>query len=654
MGRAEDAAVKLLDFGIAKLLDEEGGGGTTLTVAGMRAMTPEYAAPEQVRGEPVSVATDVYALGVVLYELLAGHHPYKEGATTREGLAKAICGTQPTLPSAAVSGEHAEAVANARNSRPKALRRRLHGDLDNIVLTAMAKEPARRYGSAEALAEDVRRHLEGTPVKARRETAAYRAGRFLFRHRLGVAATAAVMVALAGGLATALWQAGKAREQAEIALRSKDFMVSLLRETSPAQSDEGVELRAVDLLRHSVARVESELDGTPALQAELRGAIVMALLDLGAPEDALPLAERAADQLRDVYGPNSRELAEGLHRLARVHAHLGTAGRGEAAAREALAILDGLGNEPDSDRTTVLDVLGQIERLRGRYEEALALYQRALAERTALLGPDDARLASIVHNVAATACQAERYDEAEAGFREAGRLILLEADEEHPHMAYIHLGLGVAHLGQGQLQDAESELDEARRIALRRLGADSTLIHRIDVFLAQVRRLQGRRGEARGLLEQTAARAADRGIIRDEAQARLWLGLVLLSQGETAAAQTAFARYRVLLEESDGRQLAQYSLARVGEASATARRGDPDAGRRSAEIALAHMRELGQDTGQYYAEAAEIYAGILDAAGERERARQWFERAGSIFEGVFGEAHPRTRIARETAATHAR
>ncbi|MGH9379089.1 MAG: protein kinase domain-containing protein [Thermoanaerobaculia bacterium] len=622
-----DGEVKLLDFGIAKLL---GGGvgsdATALTRASQRPLTPGYAAPEQHRGAPVTTATDVYSLGVLLYELLVGRRPYD--AATAQRLDAAAPLTPPMRPSSAVraspSGSERDgsepydpaAAARARGSRPDRLNRRLRGDLDTIVLQALREEPERRYGSVAALAIDIRRHLDGHPVSARPASIGYRASRFVRRHRVGVAAAVLVMLALAAGMTAALWQAGKARAQAEVALRSKDFVVSLLRDTSPAQSDEGIELRAVDLLRHSVDRVESELDHTPALQAELRGAIVMALLDLGAPDDALPLAERAAAQLRAVHGPHSRELAEGLHRLARVYGHLGAPEKGEAPAREALAILDGLGSEPNMDRTTVLDILAQIERLRGRHDEALSLYQRALRERTKLLGPDDPGLASIVYNVAATAIEAERYTEAESGFREAARLILLDADAEHAHMSYVHLGLGMAVLGQGRLSEAEQELTEARRIALMRLGAESTLIHKILTHLGELRRQQGRLAEARELLEDTVNRTATRGIVRDEAAARLRLGLVLLAEGQTEAAYMALARAQQLLEGSDGRRLPQYGLVQVGLGLALARQGDLGRGRRLAEAALADLRENGQDSGWHHAEAAELYSELLTLAGE--------------------------------------
>jgi tetratricopeptide (TPR) repeat protein len=191
--------VKLLDFGIAKLLEE--GEGRASTRTGVRPMTPEYAAPEQIRGAPITAATDIYGLGVVLYEILTGYHPYRGGPRdTPAEVERRICDQEPPRPSTRVG--HAEAVSRARRTTPAKLRRRLAGDLDNIVLRALEREPARRYPSALALSEDLRRHLAGRPVRARRATMVNRARKFGRRHRAGLAVT--LFAALAFGGASGL------------------------------------------------------------------------------------------------------------------------------------------------------------------------------------------------------------------------------------------------------------------------------------------------------------------------------------------------------------------------------------------------------------------------------------------------------------------
>jgi serine/threonine protein kinase len=208
-----DGTVKLLDFGIAKLLSEEANeAASVITLTGMRLMTPEYASPEQVRGDAVGTASDIYSLGVVLYELLTGHRPYRMRSRMIHEMVRVICEEEPTRPSTAVTEVEQrqsesddksvavtpQSVSRARASTPQGLRRELSGDPDKIILKALRKEPAQRYPSAQAFGEDVRRHLEGLPVLAQGESVGYRTGKFLLRYRVWALA----MVVMAAGVTT--------------------------------------------------------------------------------------------------------------------------------------------------------------------------------------------------------------------------------------------------------------------------------------------------------------------------------------------------------------------------------------------------------------------------------------------------------------------
>ena len=224
-----DGTVKLLDFGIAKILNPEISQTIEKTATLMRLMTPEYASPEQVRGELVTTASDVYSLGVVLYELLTGQRPYRLTSILPSDIERIICEQEPTRPSAAVTqeepererkreGETGRKSAGETGVAPPSLLpsfslSQLRGDLDNIVLMALRKEPLRRYSSVEQFAEDIRRHLEGLPVSARSDTFNYRAGKFIQRHKVGVAAAALIMLSLIAGLITTIWQARRAQAQ---------------------------------------------------------------------------------------------------------------------------------------------------------------------------------------------------------------------------------------------------------------------------------------------------------------------------------------------------------------------------------------------------------------------------------------------------------
>jgi eukaryotic-like serine/threonine-protein kinase len=350
-----DGRVKLVDFGIAKLLAPEAGAeGGELTHAGARPMTPGYASPEQLRGEPVSTASDVYAAGVLLYMLLAEQHPHLVPGRPAHEVARAILEEVPRPPSAVSA---------------TGLRRRLRGDLDTIVLTGMRKEAERRYATVEQLAADIRRHLGGLPVTARPDTWGYRTGKFVRRHRTGVAGAVAFGVLLVGYGFTVTVHAERIGREAAKTEQVRDFLVSLFTEADPGVT-QGREPTASELVDEGARRVKTELADQPEIQAEMMATLGQVYLALGRYREASEQLTAALTIQRgivavpdEVEARTAQLLASALHFLGRLH-------EAEAIVREVVHIRRALHGESDHRVGRVLNDLGDLLHTKGELREA--------------------------------------------------------------------------------------------------------------------------------------------------------------------------------------------------------------------------------------------------------------------------------------------
>ncbi|MEO7324515.1 MAG: serine/threonine-protein kinase [Dokdonella sp.] len=286
-----DGVVKLLDFGIAKLLD-----ASTEGTSATRVFTPEYAAPEQIRGEVVTTSVDIHALGLLLYELLSGRRPYHVANSTPAAYERAVLDQEPTRPSLIVTltqdGHSGDLIAASRDISAARLHRELRGDLDAIVLKALRKEPAQRYASVADFASDIYRYLERRPVHARRGNWRYHADRFLRRHAQSAALGAFAMLALIGGLAVATWQAQVARTERDSARQALEFMRVLFDNADPTKQ-KGDQVSVRDLLDSGVRSVRIAMQGQDSARADLLLTMASAYLGLGQLEPAAPLIEEA-------------------------------------------------------------------------------------------------------------------------------------------------------------------------------------------------------------------------------------------------------------------------------------------------------------------------------------------------------------------------
>ena len=331
------AEVKLLDFGIAKLLDGSESGEAGLTQRGVPLLTPDYASPEQVRDAPVTTASDVYSLGVILFELLCGHRPYCTRGRSPAEVERVVCNTAPERPSVMVQkrlelrdadgalAEFAPAAPSLlRRTTPDRLRRRLAGDLDTIVLEALRKDPARRYASIEPLLEDIRRHLDGRPVHARPDTPGYRMRKFVGRHRMSVAAAATFAVLLLAFASVTAVQSARIAAQADRIARERDnaqqvaaFLANLFRTLDPyAGGGQPVTIREV--LDSGVARIDRDLATQPLVRAEMMDVMAQAYDGLGYHADARALIESSLYIRLRMSGEADPAIAGLLSQLAHV------------------------------------------------------------------------------------------------------------------------------------------------------------------------------------------------------------------------------------------------------------------------------------------------------------------------------------------------
>lgn len=442
-----DGTPKLLDFGIAKLLRGGEQGTVAATRPADRLMTLDYASPEQLKGETISTATDVFSLGVMLYELVSGTHPFRREGRPPYAIEVAICEEEPPRP------------------QP--------GELGLIVMMAIRKEPARRYGAANELDEDLRRYLEGLPVAAHADSLRYRATKFVRRHRAGVAASAVVALSLVAGLIGVSVQARIARAERDRAGLEADKArrVSAVLEQMLSAADpevDGRDVRVVSVLDEAARRVGIELAQQPDVRAAVRSVIGNTYFSLSLYPEAKAQLTEALALFEALQGPDALETATTRVNLALVYLEESDFETAERALTQARASLETPRRRADGTelRARVLNGLGLVHARRGEGEAAEPLYRDALALTRRLYGDTDLRTAEIVNNLAVSAQARADLPEAERLYREALRIATALKGDRHPDVATAISNLaGVLH-SRGQL--AEARVNYERALALRR------------------------------------------------------------------------------------------------------------------------------------------------------------------------------------------
>ena len=585
--------VKLLDFGISKLLDDDASGAPTRTTA---LMTPAYAAPEQVRGGAITTATDVYALGVLLYEMLAGQRPYQiEAGSAPTTVERVVCETDPPPPSTVAPSDRA---------------RRIRGDLDTVVLKALAKDPAHRYVSASALADDLSRVLDGFPVVARRPTLGHRVGSFVRRHPVGVGLSSVAVLALLLGLAGTTWQArvaARERDRAQVeaakAGEIRDYVLGLFAVANP-DSARGRTVTARELLDIGAERVAAELADQPLVRAEMELTIALLYRRIGLFDEARPHLDAAVALREDHLGPGHPETAMAYRERALFLTDTGQYEASHEAAQRAYEVHQAaLG--PDDPETllslstlaTTLVEVGEMARADSTMTVLVARYRSA---------SDSAALGEALYNLGSLRHRQHRFAEAEAPLREsvAIRRGLHGAVHSQTANSVNSLGLVIAR-GGGDLNEAEALLLEALDTRRQLYGPRHPEVAQMLNNLARLYEEKGDLDEAEATYEALVPLAKDV-LGADHPNT----GIVLVNYGS-------------LLREQ-GRPAEAEQHVREGLAVALAAHGRDHPNTALSEVHLAQ---------------------VLVALGRRGPARPLIEHALPILQGAFGPDAPPVRRA---------
>jgi eukaryotic-like serine/threonine-protein kinase len=608
---------KLLDFGIAKLLGPQDAEGM-MTVAGWRFLTPEYASPEQVSGAPVTTATDVYSLGVVLYQLLADRRPYELAERSVEGLAQVLSAGDPPRPGSVA---------------PAARAARLAGDLDTIVLMAMRREPERRYGTVEQLADDLRRHLGGMPVRAVPDTVGYRVGKFVRRHRWGVAAAAAIVSLLLAFGAVSLVLMQQARTEARRAQAVTAFLVDDVFALADPDEELGPDATVKELVERGRGLLHERLREEPVIRAELLLALGKVSKELGELDAAESMLEESLDLRTATLGPTHPSVAEAKNELAGVSVSRRSPEAmvdAERLTREALdiqrrhhaprspevleietnlamilnrtgkleeadvlhekLISDWRRNGNDEELATVLNNHGSALIRRSDYQAAVPFVAEALELRRRVYPDANSRLAATLNNLGATLDKLDRLEDARKLYAEALDISRQLHPDGHSDTVTKLINLATVHHKQGTNGEAERLLDQAQELS-ERVETSSEAKVAIQRHLAAVRTGLGKPA----LAEVAARQALERQVL--EVGREHWrrydvesvLGGALAAQGRFGAAERLLVGSYQKLDEIEGPDSSYTDQARRRLIDLYERWGKPDL--------AAPYREPGEEPG---------------------------------------------------------
>jgi tetratricopeptide (TPR) repeat protein len=627
----------LLDFGIARVLAGPGESPETLT-HGPALMTPQYAAPEQVRGEPATTATDVYALGLILYELVAGRRPYEVQGIDYATSGRVILETAPRPPS--------------KVAMTPRLPRALAPDLDALVLTALRKEPERRYPTAQALGEDLERLRRGMPIRAQKDTLGYRLRKFAARHRAGVAAGLFAAAGLVAGLGGTLWQARIARLEARRAGAVKDFLLGLFAVADPSQA-QGRDVTARELLDRGAARIDVGLADAPDLHVEMLGVLGDIYEHLGLYDRARPLVDRSLALSRSEFGPGDTRVGAALRRQGTLLTDTGKPGEAIPILRQALALHLSLHGPRSAEVAHDQEELAAALLPAGQVEEATRLVAQVLETQRRLHPGDHAEVATALNNAGLMARQAGRFDEAAGLYRESIAMRRRMLGPDDPDLCSPLINLASVLRQQGRIVETEEPAREAVRIARKSLGdGHATTITALNT-LAVMEQSLAHYAEAAALhrevlahWEKTAGRDHPNAVISINN-----LASVLKDQGDEAAAVPLFREAIEKFPKAVGPRHPFNAVAMTHLGAILRDQGRYDEAEDLLRRAVALLEGLRGADHPETAVAAVQLGTLLQARGRHEEAEALLVRSLQARERGLGADHPATQASRLALAS---
>ncbi len=477
----KDGIPKLLDFGIAKLIDDElAETNEGLTRAGVWHLTPEYASPEQIKGEKITTVSDVYSLGVLLYHILTGIQPYKITSSSPAAISKIITEEKIQKPSEKVQ-DKSERYIESRLFLNDKISNQLKGDVDNIILKAMHKDPVRRYVSVEQFSEDIRRHLSGLPVIAQKDTAGYRLSKFIQRHKKGVVASSIFLMFMIISLVAFIWQANiaaKERDNAKLENQKVETVNNFLQEmlSSVDPTEVGKDVKVYDILKKASVDVGNNFSRHPEIEASVRKTIGVTLTNLGEFDEAKPHLVKSLELNNKVYGRESYQSAESMHELALYYHWIGDLNIADSLYTKSINVFRKNSDSPPRSLAGAINDLGILKEEQAKYQESLNLLKEALSIYQKNFGETDRDVASTLNNLALTLESLNDIDGAEKYYKKSLEVYLKLYSPNRPEISTIYNNLAYIYIDKDSLSKAEEYFKKSLELKINSFGKNHSLV----------------------------------------------------------------------------------------------------------------------------------------------------------------------------------